>query len=423
MARSATWMLITLARVVDLAQRKQHLRGIVGVGIELVVELEVPAAGFGLRHFDGPVARVADFLGEHPVGSLEHARIVARYAGFAECVDSLRRIPHRGDARRHAEGRLGHLRRRRLFDAELFKFVAGADHLRIVFGVAKAAQCDDRVEHRRIDGAETVGHLKTIKHPLLRAFQSESAQGANVDGFGKVKQPVDDEKEVAPGDESLAIHAQTEDRVGPAANKKLVDSLLRRNLLERLFGVDDRQRYENRTRPCGDLVDVEVEPVGKENDLRRDGRNGIIVVLAERAEIHLSEGIALDHAAVGENPLAAFHHAWIVGTDAHELCREVAFHGEREIAGAAGVDGPTAVLVLIAPDLGHGPLQTTGVTRLEQRVKEDVVGLEHRICFEFTAPVAVRVLLGEKVFARAEDGLFDVCQVLIDAAEPWNRGM
>ncbi len=111
----------------------------------------------------------------------------------------------------------------------------------------------------------------------------------------------------------LAIDAQTQDGVGAAADKQLVDSLLRRNFLVRLFGVDDGQRNEDGARPRRDFVDIEVEPVGKENDLRRNGGHGIVVVLAERAEIHLGEGVAGDDAAVRQNPLAAFGQARIVG--------------------------------------------------------------------------------------------------------------
>ena len=111
MARCGDLVLIALAGVVDLAEGEQNLRGVVGVGIKLVVELEVPAAGLGLGNLHGPVALVADFFGEHPVGGLDHARIVARHAGFAERVDGLRGIPDGRDAGLHAEGGLGHVRR------------------------------------------------------------------------------------------------------------------------------------------------------------------------------------------------------------------------------------------------------------------------------------------------------------------------
>ena len=41
-------MLVALARVVDAIESQQHLGGVVGVGVKLVVEFEVPAAGLGV---------------------------------------------------------------------------------------------------------------------------------------------------------------------------------------------------------------------------------------------------------------------------------------------------------------------------------------------------------------------------------------
>ena len=56
-------------------------------------------------------------------------------------------------------------------------------------------------------------------------------------------------------------------------------------------------------------------------------------------------------------------------------------------------------------------------------MEKDVIGLEHRIRFEFAAPVAFRVLLREEVFARAEDRRFHVGQIRIDSAESWRAWM
>jgi len=76
-------------------------------------------------------------------------------------------------------------------------------------------------------------------------------------------QPIEDDEEVAPAEQTLAVTAQTQDGIGAAANEQLIDSLLSRNLLVWLFGVDDRQRNKNGAGPGRNLVDVEVEPVGK----------------------------------------------------------------------------------------------------------------------------------------------------------------
>ena len=219
-------VLIALARIVHLVQGEQHLGGVVGVGIELVVEFEVPAARLGFGHLDRPIALVANFLGEKPVGGLDHAGMVPGNAGFAEHIDSLRGVPDRRNGRLHAERGLGHVGGGRLLDAQLFKLVARADDLRIVFGVAQAAQRDDGVEHGRIDGAEAVGHLQPLQHPFLRFAQGHRAQGADVDRLGEMHETVENEKEIPPGDERLAIDANAQNRVGATADEELVNSLL-----------------------------------------------------------------------------------------------------------------------------------------------------------------------------------------------------
>ena len=48
-----------------------------------------------------------------------------------------------------------------------------------------------------------------------------------------------------------------------------------------------------------------LEPGWREDDLRRNCGNRIVIVLAQCAEIHLSESVALDDAAVSQDPLSA----------------------------------------------------------------------------------------------------------------------
>ena len=235
-------------------------------------------------------------------------------------------------------------------------------------------------------------------------------------------QAVEDDEEVTPGNQVLAVHAQTEFRVGATADEELVDSLLGRKFFEGLFGVDNGKRYEDGAGPGGDFVDIEIEPVGKENDLGRDGGNGVVVVFAESAEIHLGEGVARDDAAVGKNPLAALDHAGIGRGETHDFCGGVALDGEGDIAGAAGIDGPAAIGVLVAHDFCEGALEAAWIAAFEECVEEDVVGLEHGIGFEFAGPVAFRMLFGEEEVTRADDGRIDIRHVGIQTPKPGRRG-
>ena len=52
------------------------MRGVIHVGIKLVVELEVPARWRGLAILHAPVALARDLLLQHPLGRLHQTRIV-----------------------------------------------------------------------------------------------------------------------------------------------------------------------------------------------------------------------------------------------------------------------------------------------------------------------------------------------------------
>src|SRR6185437_5371139 len=113
-----------------------------------------------------------------------------------------------------------------------------------------------------------------------------------------------------------------------AADEKLVDSLLRWNLAERLVRVDDGQRHKNGARPRGNFVDVEVEPIWKKDDLRRNGRHGVVIVLPETAQIHLGKCVAGHYSAVRQDPVAAPLQPRIRLRNSHKLGGKVAFDGK-----------------------------------------------------------------------------------------------
>ena len=153
-------------------------------------------------------------------------------------------------------------------------------------------------------------------------------------------------------------------------------------------------------RPRRDLVDVEVEPVGKENDLRRNRRHSVVVILPERTEIDLGEGVAFHHAAMGQHPLAAFASR---GSFARipSASPKGSTSRKAKVAGTAGIEAPTAVFLLVAQNLSEGALHAFRIARVEQRVQEDVIGLQHRVGFELPAPITVGVLLREQILASA----------------------
>src|SRR5271156_5152116 len=63
-------VLIALAGIVHLVQGQQHLAAVVHIGVELIIELEIPATGLRFGILYGPIPFVADLFRQHPVGGL-----------------------------------------------------------------------------------------------------------------------------------------------------------------------------------------------------------------------------------------------------------------------------------------------------------------------------------------------------------------
>jgi len=53
--------------------------------------------------------------------------------------------------------------------------------------------------------------------------------------LGPVREPIQNNEKIAPGEDGAAVPAEAKDRVGAAADKKLVDSLSGRDSLERFL--------------------------------------------------------------------------------------------------------------------------------------------------------------------------------------------
>src|ERR1051326_2025994 len=107
----------------------------------------------------------------------------------------------------------------------------------------------------------------------------------------------------------------------------------------------------------------------------------------------------------------------MIGLVSCELKPKIRLHGCADVRRASVVDGPAAVFVLVSQDVVRALLETLLVAGTKQRVHQDVVGFECRIGFEFAAPVAVFVLLGEKPFAGAVNRGGDAGRKVIDFSE------
>ena len=77
----------------DAVESHQNFRGVVGIGITFIVELEGPAAGWRVGIFDGPIAGPGHLFFKHPFSRFDHGGVVLRQARIHECVESQSRVP------------------------------------------------------------------------------------------------------------------------------------------------------------------------------------------------------------------------------------------------------------------------------------------------------------------------------------------
>ena len=349
-----------------------------------------------MRILHVPIAATRDLLLQHPLAGLHQARIGCRHAALGQRKHRVRRVPHGRHARLHAEGLL-------FLDAQLFELVHRANDLRIVERIAQAAQRNDGVHDAGIDRAQAVAHLQALQHPLLSGFERARAQRANVHQLEEVHQAIQHQEEIPPADQFLGP-AQPQLTLGAPADEQLVDAFFCRNLLKWFLGVRDRQRHQDGARPRRNFVQVEPEPVGKQHDLRRNRRNGIVVVLAEEAQINLGEGVDLGHTTHRQDALARQLELRMIGRIARHLQREIRLHRRADVRRPIFVDRPAAIRVLPGENLDGALLRALRILGAEQPVQQDVIGDKRRIGAQLSAPVAfVAILHAEDELPRGID--------------------
>jgi hypothetical protein len=69
----------------DAAQSNANHCAVIDIGVELIVELEVPAARLALLILYFPVADSSHLLLQNPVRAFDQARIVGRNASLSHC--------------------------------------------------------------------------------------------------------------------------------------------------------------------------------------------------------------------------------------------------------------------------------------------------------------------------------------------------
>ena len=169
------------------AQRHQHHHGVVRIRVVDVVELEGPAARLGVRVLVPPIAaQRRDFLAHQPLRGAPQRRVLRAQPALAERDHIDRRIPDRREARLDAEIL-------RIIHQQPFEIALRLHVERMVRGIAKRLQRDERVQHRREDGAQAVAPLAhALDHPGFGAAPARRCrkgfQGSRPSTFSSLSQ-------------------------------------------------------------------------------------------------------------------------------------------------------------------------------------------------------------------------------------------
>ena len=135
----------------DHPQADEHHRGVVGIGIKNVIELERPPAGrpgAGSSSTNRRASRTS-FVSTSRSRLSEAARSSGRARTRRASRDMNRGIPNGREAGLDAEIL-------RIIDEEPFEVPDRLLEKRIVIRITEGAHCDDRVEHRGENGGQTV---------------------------------------------------------------------------------------------------------------------------------------------------------------------------------------------------------------------------------------------------------------------------
>ena len=188
-----------------------------------------------------------------------------------------------------------------------------------------------------------------------------------------------------------------------AAHKKFFHTHFAGNFLERLFRVANRERYQNRARPRGNLVDVEPEPLGKQHDFGRNRGNSVVVVLPKEAQIDLGKGVDLGDAAHLKDLLAGTRESGMIRRVSRQLQAEVSFHRSADIRRAGSVDAPPSIVVLMLQNVISRLRKTLLIASTEKSVQQNVIRLKGGVSFQLAAPVAAFVLLRKQSLTSSVD--------------------
>ena len=174
-------------------QSEQDHGGIVDVGIEIVLELERPSAGFHALDLHAPVAGNADLLPQKPPGGPLHHRSGRIDARLEQREERESRIPDRGQTRLHPHPPVRVAKHPAVVHA-----LETLPQRGVVEWMAERAQRHQRIHPRRLDPSPASVRLLVGEDPLFGRLAGALAERverqaavAAQGGVDRAEEPVD----------------------------------------------------------------------------------------------------------------------------------------------------------------------------------------------------------------------------------------
>src|SRR4051794_1790555 len=347
---------------VAAGKRERNPRRAVAARVEVVLELERPAARRELGLADRPVAGDGDLFVDEPVGRSHERRVLRPQAGLAQGEHGEAGVPN---------GRLARLRPQALavIDREAVPALDRAAQRLVLEAVAEGGQQQDRPDPRWLDPAPRTVRLLVSAHPALGLAQRGAAQRPRRRGPAGLTRPRADLAQV-----DLGLAHGTQRAAGGERDKRAAC-------------------------PAGEVVDRERRARREEHQLDRDRRHPLPGPLAEQGEEALGEDPRLRDPAARADELTRLR----AGVDARELQRRVRLDRGREVTRAVEPDRPGSVVTLTRQQLaGDLAIELRGA-QAQDVVPEEVLRGHGLVRLQLAAPVAVRGLELERAAGRGVD--------------------
>ncbi len=168
----------------------------------------------------------------------------------------------------------------------------------------------------------------------------------------------------------------------------------------RAVGFDDRQRHDRLARPAGEVVDVQRDRRGQQDDLGRERRHPLPRPQAEQREPHVGEHARALQAALAADELGRGAHVRVLRRVAGEPQRPVGLDRRRQLAGAAVEVRPRAVGALLGADPRRRALGLIRAADPEELAQQHVLRVHRDVRLQLAPPPAGAVLQGQQVLAR-----------------------